>query len=109
MLRMMEPELEEDFKPGQKKRVGSREMLEEQKMRHKLKQVQILSKYLSFGFNLWFLSRREKVRGKKSGLTMHSLQHREPSWQERRMLIGRRRPRPSSRALPVKRGITRNC
>merc|ERR1711925_23080 len=38
MLRMMEPELEEDFKPGQKKRVGSREMLEEQKMRHKLKQ-----------------------------------------------------------------------
>ena len=45
MLRMMEPELEEDFKPGQKKRVGSREMLEEQKMRHKLKQVQILNKY----------------------------------------------------------------
>jgi len=38
MLRMMEPELEEDFKPGQKKRQGSREMLEEQKMRHKLKQ-----------------------------------------------------------------------
>ena len=37
---MMEPELEEDFKPGQKKRQGSREMLEEQKMRHKLKQVQ---------------------------------------------------------------------
>merc|ERR1719239_989048 len=28
----------EDFKPGQKKRQGSREMLEEQKMRHKLKQ-----------------------------------------------------------------------
>merc|ERR1719273_2778068 len=38
MLRMMEPQLEEDFKPGQKKRQGSREMLEEQKMRHKLKQ-----------------------------------------------------------------------
>ena len=44
MLRMMEPELEEDFKPGQKKREGSREMLEEQKMRHKLKQVQRLKK-----------------------------------------------------------------
>ena len=45
MLRMMEPELEEDFKPGQKKRAGSREMLEDQKMRHKLKQVQIFNKY----------------------------------------------------------------
>ena len=44
MLRMMEPELEEDFKPGQKKRQGSREMLEEQKMRHKLKQVQRFKK-----------------------------------------------------------------
>lgn len=44
MLRMMEPELEEDFKPGQKKRQGSREMLEEQKMRHKLKQVQNFKK-----------------------------------------------------------------
>merc|ERR1719234_2979491 len=29
MLRMTEPELEEDFKPGQKKREGSREMLED--------------------------------------------------------------------------------
>ena len=44
MLRMMEPELEEDFKPGQKKRQGSRELLEEQKMRHKLKQVQRFKK-----------------------------------------------------------------
>ena len=42
MLRMMEPQLEEDFKPGQKKRQGSRELLEEQKMRHKLKQVLVL-------------------------------------------------------------------
>ena len=46
MLRMMEPDLEEDFKPGQKKREGSREMLEEQKMRHKLKQVQSFNKDL---------------------------------------------------------------
>ena len=44
MLQMMEPELEEDFKPGQKKRQGSGEMLEEQKMRPKLKQVQRLKK-----------------------------------------------------------------
>ena len=44
MLRMMEPELEEDFKPGQKKRQGSGEMLEEQKMRPKLTQVQRLKK-----------------------------------------------------------------
>ena len=48
MLRMMEPELEEDFKPGQKKRQGSREMLEEQKMRHKLKQVQNFKKIQVF-------------------------------------------------------------
>ena len=47
MLRMMEPELEEDFKPGQKKRQGSREMLEEQKMRHKLKQVQRFKKKIA--------------------------------------------------------------
>ena len=39
MLRMMEPALEEDFEPGKKKRMGSKELLEEQKMRHKLKQV----------------------------------------------------------------------
>merc|ERR1712037_116478 len=68
MLRMMEPELEEDFKPGQKKRQGSR-----------------------------------------SGLTMHSLPRREQSCREPRMRIGRRRPRPSSRALQVRREITRSC
>ena len=47
MLRMMEPQLEEDFKPGQKKRQGSRELLEEQKMRHKLKQVRSLLVFMS--------------------------------------------------------------
>ena len=47
MLRMMEPQLEEDFKPGQKKRQGSRELLEEQKMRHKLKQVRSLLVFTS--------------------------------------------------------------
>merc|ERR1719153_528365 len=38
MLRMMEPKIEEGFEPFKKKRQGSKEMLEEQKMRHKLKQ-----------------------------------------------------------------------
>merc|ERR1712059_228819 len=38
MLRMLEPKVEEDFEPFKKKRTGNREMLEEQKMRHKLKQ-----------------------------------------------------------------------
>jgi len=38
MLRMMEPKVEEGFEPGKKKREGSKEMLEEQKLRHKLKQ-----------------------------------------------------------------------
>jgi len=38
MLKMMEPEVEEDFNPGQKKRVGNKDLLEEQKMKHKLKQ-----------------------------------------------------------------------
>jgi len=38
MLKMMEPEVEEDFNPGQKRRVGNKDLLEEQKMKHKLKQ-----------------------------------------------------------------------
>merc|ERR1711892_1017237 len=38
MLRMMEPKIEEGFEPFKKKRQGSKEMLEEQKLRHKLKQ-----------------------------------------------------------------------
>merc|ERR1719186_632492 len=38
MLRMMEPKIEEGFEPFKKKREGSKEMLEEQKLRHKLKQ-----------------------------------------------------------------------
>jgi len=38
MLRMMEPKVEEDFEPLKKKRFGSKELLEEQKLRHKLKQ-----------------------------------------------------------------------
>ena len=58
MLRMMEPELEEDFKPGQKKRQGSREMLEEQKMRHKLKQVQSLQKLLKTPHFITFQERK---------------------------------------------------
>ena len=39
---MMEPELEEGFVPGVKKRSGDKDLLEEQKMRHKLKQVRSL-------------------------------------------------------------------
>jgi len=38
MLRMMEPKIEDGFEPFKKKRVGNRDMLEEQKLRHKLKQ-----------------------------------------------------------------------
>ena len=38
MLRMMEPKIEEDFDPMVKRRTGNRELLEQQKMRHKLKQ-----------------------------------------------------------------------
>ena len=38
MLRMMEPKIEEDFDPFVKKRVGKKDLLEQQKMRHKLKQ-----------------------------------------------------------------------
>jgi len=38
MLRMMEPKVEDDFDPFKKKRTGNRDMLEEQKMRHKVKQ-----------------------------------------------------------------------
>merc|ERR1712142_1336954 len=38
MLRMMEPKIEEGFEPLKNKRQGSKEMLEQQKMRHKLKQ-----------------------------------------------------------------------
>ena len=38
MLRMMEPKIEESFDPMVKKRVGKKDLLEEQKMRHKLKQ-----------------------------------------------------------------------
>jgi len=38
MLRMIEPKIEEGFEPFKKKRQGSKEMLEEQKLRHKLKQ-----------------------------------------------------------------------
>ena len=42
MLKMMEPEVEEDFNPGQKRRVGNKDLLEEQKMKHKLKQVMLV-------------------------------------------------------------------
>ena len=56
---MMEPELEEDFKPGQKKRQGSRELLEEQKMRHKLKQVRSI---LVFCIKLIILQERKGAR-----------------------------------------------
>ena len=38
MLRMMEPKIEDDFDPFVKKRVGKKDLLEQQKMRHKLKQ-----------------------------------------------------------------------
>merc|ERR1719219_3153875 len=38
MLRMLEPSIEESFDPMVKKRVGKKDLLEEQKMRHKLKQ-----------------------------------------------------------------------
>jgi len=38
MLRMMEPKVEDDFDPFKKKRTGNRDLLEEQKMRHKVKQ-----------------------------------------------------------------------
>ena len=38
MLRMMEPNIEEDFKPFEKKRTGDKSLLEEQKLRHKVKQ-----------------------------------------------------------------------
>ena len=38
MLRMMDPKIEESFDPMVKKRVGKKDLLEEQKMRHKLKQ-----------------------------------------------------------------------
>lgn len=38
MLRMMEPKIEDDFDPFVKKRIGNRDLLEQQKMRHKLKQ-----------------------------------------------------------------------
>merc|ERR1719203_677673 len=38
MLRMMEPKIEESFDPMVKKRVGKKDFLEEQKMKHKLKQ-----------------------------------------------------------------------
>jgi len=38
MLRMLEPKIEEDFEPFKKKRTGNRDLLEEQKLRHKLKQ-----------------------------------------------------------------------
>ena len=38
MLRMMEPKIEESFNPFTKKRSGNKELLEQQKMRHKLKQ-----------------------------------------------------------------------
>ena len=38
MLRMLEPSVEESFDPMVKKRVGKKDLLEEQKMRHKLKQ-----------------------------------------------------------------------
>ena len=38
MLRMLEPKIEEDFKPFEKKRTGDKTLLEEQKLRHKIKQ-----------------------------------------------------------------------
>ena len=38
MLRMLEPSIEDSFDPMVKKRVGKKDLLEEQKMRHKLKQ-----------------------------------------------------------------------
>ena len=38
MLKMLEPKIEEDFDPFVKKRVGKKDVLEQQKMRHKLKQ-----------------------------------------------------------------------
>ena len=38
LLRMLEPEIEDNFDPFVKKRVGKKDLLEEQKMRHKLKQ-----------------------------------------------------------------------
>ena len=63
---MMEPELEEDFKPGQKKREGSREMLEEQKMRHKLKQVQRLKKKIVLNSYRYF-SGEERCKERNPG------------------------------------------
>ena len=38
MLKMMEPKIEEDFDPFVKKREGKKDVLEAQKMKHKLKQ-----------------------------------------------------------------------
>ena len=38
MLQMMEPKIEDDFDPFVKKRVGKKDVLEVQKMKHKLKQ-----------------------------------------------------------------------
>merc|ERR1712098_246323 len=37
MLRMLEPKIEEDFEPFKKKRTGNRDLLEEQKLKHKRK------------------------------------------------------------------------
>ena len=62
MLRMMEPQLEEDFKPGQKKRQGSRELLEEQKMRHKLKQVRSILVLMSSLKKLIIVQERKGAR-----------------------------------------------
>ena len=45
---MLEPEIEEGFRLGEKKRKGDKTMLEEQKLRYKLKQVgRILQQFSS--------------------------------------------------------------
>ena len=106
MLRMMEPALEEDFEPGKKKRTGSKELLEEQKMRHKLKQVHYSTSLNSFHPAIF---RSGRGRGRRSVRITPSWPRREPRKRGARTRTGRSAQRRSSQASPTRREIITKC
>jgi hypothetical protein len=104
MLRMLEPEVEEGFEPGKKKRTGSRELLEEQKMRHKLKQVKI-----GLCFIIIIFCRSGREHGRRSGRTAPSWQRSGPGRRGGRTRTGRTAPRRSSPGSPARRATISRC
>ena len=88
MLRMMEPNIEENFNPFEKKRTGDKTLLEEQKLRHKVKQEKKgarkeIRKDVAFLANQKDKERREldeERRGRTKAL-MSSLANQEGDYQ----------------------------